>query len=379
MSAAATKGDNNVDNVEKVEVAPSAGTYTITVNHKGSLTNGNQRFALIISGGASGGGGGNPTACASSVSSFPYAEGFDAGLGAWSQGNGDDLDWARQTGGTPSGNTGPTGASAGSHYMYVEASSPNYPSKTTYFNSPCFDLTGKSTASFSFDYNMNGADMGSLTLQASTDGTAWSDVWTESGNQGASWQSASVNLASYAGDEVRLRFKGTTGSGYRSDICVDKVAFSAGSAVSCGVPSGLASSAITSTTFTVAWGAVSGASSYDVEVNGSVVSDDITATSVNLTGASASTTYAVKVRANCSGGSSAYSSALNITTSAGSTNNGCSGGISSFPYAEGFESGTGAWSQGSGDDLNWTRRSGGTPSTEIRVHLRQVQALTICM
>ncbi|MGB0523722.1 MAG: S8 family serine peptidase [Flammeovirgaceae bacterium] len=49
VTAAATKGDNLVDNVEKVSIKnPEPGTYTITVSHKGTLVNGNQRFALVL-------------------------------------------------------------------------------------------------------------------------------------------------------------------------------------------------------------------------------------------------------------------------------------------------------------------------------------------
>lgn len=45
----ATPGDNFRDNVEKIEFNnPEAKKYTITVNHKGTLTNGKQDFALII-------------------------------------------------------------------------------------------------------------------------------------------------------------------------------------------------------------------------------------------------------------------------------------------------------------------------------------------
>ena len=104
VSAAATKGDNTVDNVEKVEIGASAGTYTITVSHKGSLTNGSQRFALIVSSGTPA----IPVTCSSTVSSFPYAESFESGTGAWSQGSGDDFDWSRNSGGTPSSGTGPS-------------------------------------------------------------------------------------------------------------------------------------------------------------------------------------------------------------------------------------------------------------------------------
>ena len=208
---------------------------------------------------------------------------------------------------------------------------------------------------------MNGTDVGSLTLQASTDGTSWSDVFTISGSQGDAWTSQSVDLSSYAGaSELRLRFTGITG-GWSSDISIDNLSLTTGGGASCGVPTGLASSDITSTTFTLSWAPVSGATSYDVEVNGSVVSDNTTATSVNLTGATASTTYSCKVRANCASGSSDYSAAISVTTS-GASSGSCTGGLS-LPYAESFESGLGAWTNGSGDDNDWDRNSGGTPSS----------------
>lgn len=51
-SAPATKGDNFRDNVEKIttEQYVTHDTYTVTVTHKNSLTNGSQPFSLIISG-----------------------------------------------------------------------------------------------------------------------------------------------------------------------------------------------------------------------------------------------------------------------------------------------------------------------------------------
>lgn len=50
-SAAAATGDNSIDNVEQVYIAaPPAGTYTVTVNYKGSLQSGLQNFSLIVSG-----------------------------------------------------------------------------------------------------------------------------------------------------------------------------------------------------------------------------------------------------------------------------------------------------------------------------------------
>lgn len=164
----------------------------------------------------------------STTETLPYAEGLESGFGAWTNLSGDDLDWTRRTGSTPSSSTGPSSASEGSYYMYVEASSPNYPSKTTRIESPCFDLSGETAATFSFKYHMYGSNMGTLTLEATTDDNNWSSVWSLSGNQGNSWQSASVNMDSYAGGTVKLRFVGTTGSSYRGDMAVDDISFSAG-------------------------------------------------------------------------------------------------------------------------------------------------------
>ena len=48
--AAATRGDNSVDPVEKVEVQYPSGTYTITISHKGVLQNDVQEYALVVSG-----------------------------------------------------------------------------------------------------------------------------------------------------------------------------------------------------------------------------------------------------------------------------------------------------------------------------------------
>ncbi|MEH0157643.1 S8 family serine peptidase [Limibacter armeniacum] len=46
---AAQKGDNTVDNVEKIEIGvPQAGTYRIVVSHKNTLTDNQQAFSLII-------------------------------------------------------------------------------------------------------------------------------------------------------------------------------------------------------------------------------------------------------------------------------------------------------------------------------------------
>lgn len=44
------QGDNFVDPYERVDISGAAGTYTITVTHKGSLVGGSQDFSLIVTG-----------------------------------------------------------------------------------------------------------------------------------------------------------------------------------------------------------------------------------------------------------------------------------------------------------------------------------------
>ncbi|WP_432411081.1 S8 family serine peptidase [Rasiella sp. SM2506] len=50
FTAAATTGDNIVDNIEKIEVGGASGKYLIEVTHKGTLTNAAQTFSLIVTG-----------------------------------------------------------------------------------------------------------------------------------------------------------------------------------------------------------------------------------------------------------------------------------------------------------------------------------------
>lgn len=176
-----------------------------------------------------------PAGCTGGIASFPYSEGFESGTGAWTQSTTDDINWARNSGTTPSSSTGPSAAEEGSFYMYIESSGngTGYPTKTAIFNSPCINLAGESQASFSFGYHMYGSSMGTLSLEASTDGTNWTSLWSQSGNQGNSWSSASVDLAAYVGGTLELRYVGTTSTSYRSDMAIDNLQITNGSAPSC--------------------------------------------------------------------------------------------------------------------------------------------------
>ncbi len=88
--------------------------------------------------------------------------------------------------------------------------------------------------------------------------------------------------------------------------------FTIGPPALCGDPAGLTSSAITQTGATISWNTVINAISYDVDYKANASSTWInaatatTATSVNLTGLTASTLYDWRVRATCTAGSGNY-------------------------------------------------------------------------
>jgi hypothetical protein len=129
----------------------------------------------------------------------------------------------------------------------------------------------------------------------------------------------------------------------------------------CAVASGLTTSNLATTSATLNWNSVSGASSYDVRYRAQgtanwVNVNGVTGNATAVTGLATSTTYEFQVKTNCSNGSSAYSTSASFTTGTPAS---C---ITAFPYSESFEAGLGAWTQSSADDIDWTRKSGGTNS-----------------
>lgn len=164
-------------------------------------------------------------------------EGFEFPYSKWGNVDGDNIDWQIKSGSTTSSGTGPSSASEGTNYLYIEASNltghTGYPNKVAILQSPSFYMLGLNVASITFDYHMYGSSMGSLELEYSTDeGANWSSTgWSKSGDQGNTWHSANVDLSSLTSTPVLLRFVGTTGSSYSSDIALDKIQITASRSV----------------------------------------------------------------------------------------------------------------------------------------------------
>ncbi|QIE59971.1 T9SS type A sorting domain-containing protein [Rasiella rasia] len=312
-----------------------------------------------------------PEACSGTVSSYPDSESFESNFGDWSQSTQDDLDWTRDSAGTPSSNTGPASGADGSFYVYVEASSPNYPNKRAILYSPCYDLSGQNDATFNFSYHMYGAaDMGSIDLEVSTDdGTSWTSIWNQTGNKGNQWNAESIDLGSYAGENnFRMRFNRVTGSTWQADIALDAFEMEGGSVADTQaptIPTNLAVSNIADTSVTLNWNASNdnvGVTGYEVFLDGSSIGT-VASNTANVTGLVAGTTYSFQVRAfDAAGNNSALSNSVNATTTGGGGGGGCTNGVATG-YSESFESSIGAWTQSTADDINWTRDASGTPSS----------------
>ncbi len=161
----------------------------------------------------------------------PYQTEFEE-LGSipeeWHNDTGDDFNWLVNSGGTPSNNTGPSGdhTTGSGYYMYTEATDPNNPYKRADLITPNFDLSSLTDVEVRFWYHMydNTANnyMGMLHLDIYHNETWTEDIMTAvSGNQGNQWHEQIVDLTTYAGETIKLRFRGITGAGYASDIAID--------------------------------------------------------------------------------------------------------------------------------------------------------------
>ncbi len=204
------------------------GEGAVENNNGGSNTNSDQTVSYTN---PCDGGNPDPGSCAGDVTSFPFNESFESNLGLWKDATtGDDLNFTRDSGGTPSSNTGPSNAADGTTYLYVEASGngTGYPNKRAILNSPCLNFGSVANPKLAFQYHMYGSAIATLKVEARKDNTGtWTSVFSKSGDQGNSWKTATIDLSAYANEtSVQLRFNVVTGSGnsgWQSDIGIDAV------------------------------------------------------------------------------------------------------------------------------------------------------------
>ena len=166
------------------------------------------------------------------VHQYPYGQSFENNFGHWTHDEG-SIEWIRYTGGTPSTGTGPSGASDGTYYVYTESS--GVYNKTGLLKA-VFDFSSLTAPEIGFSYHMYGTSAGSLYLEASTNGTAWSALWSAAGNQGDQWLSTRVSLQEYGGlTNVAIRFRSLiSGFAGMGDTAIDDIHVTEGDPVADG-------------------------------------------------------------------------------------------------------------------------------------------------
>ncbi len=222
-------------------------------------------------------------------------------------------------------------------------------------NSATSSWTAASGAvSYTFEYKLNSAA-----------------TWTVQNVTGTSFDL--TGLSSGATYNTRVMTNCSAGSSAYSPV----VDFTTTSTAVCNAPTGLATSAITQTTATSTWAAVSGAVSYVYEIKANSATTwtttTVTGTTVNVTGLTASTLYNTRVKTNCSNGSSGYSSTVNFTTTAACNDSYESNNTASA--AKNVSVGTALSAKiGTATDVDWFKFNNSNSKKNIKVNLSNLPA-----
>lgn len=313
----------------------------------------------------------------------PWTENFDGatwtpGAGGANNGNVVDNCWTKpdpnnpnfgtRTGGTVSGGAGPSGDFSGAgNYIYTEAS--NGATGAGEINSPLVIIPNTITVpQLAYYYHMFGNAIQDLEVFINN-GSGFTSLKTITGQQQTAstdpWLLDTIDLSSYSGDTVMLKFVGTN-TGFNGDIAIDEVEIR--EKPTCLNATNLDGINITATTVDVFW-TTGGASAWNIEYGtpgfapggGTLIAafNDTT----TITGLSASTCYDVYVRDSCAPGDvGVWEGPFSFCTACNPFN---------APWSENFDGGTWTSGVGAGNggniiDVCWTRPSANNPNLGTR-------------
>jgi len=153
-----------------------------------------------------------------------YVEDFETDTGEWVVDNSQDAGGTtlrRDTGGTPTNNTGPASAHSGSWYVYTEASGNK--NNTSYLTTSYF----KALTEVRYWRHMYGSATGTVRLQYATDRTSpiWTDLAVHSGalqtDETDAYTEEVVSTVGLGAEVIRFVFE--VGNGKRSDMALDLI------------------------------------------------------------------------------------------------------------------------------------------------------------
>ncbi|XP_071492673.1 MAM and LDL-receptor class A domain-containing protein 1-like isoform X7 [Diadema antillarum] len=262
---------------------------------------------------------------------------FESGLCGWQQAYGDDFDWSRHSGSTGSQNTGPSGdhTTGYGYYMYIETSSPRVYGDFARLWSPAQYLYG--SYCLTFWYHMYGSTINSLNVYKSetTFPNSTDSIFSLSGQKGSYWGQAQVSIYNsgyYYDWPFYITMEGIRGNDFTGDIAIDDIS----------MLHGYCQQAYTTDYPDYTTQGYQSCYSWQFQCyDGTCISDY----------------YRCNGYSNCGDGSDEYNCDYSTSSWYQTTQD-------PGEFDCDFESGLCGWQQAYyGDDFDWTRNSGSTPSS----------------
>ncbi len=263
------------------------------------------------------------TLCAT-VTTFPYTYGFET-LDCWTNSSA-TTPWALDTG----NDLGPNSVTEGTNAVFFNDY--DYPSgSTSDVMSPFLNTAALAAPRLSFDYWDNS---GPDTVKVVVFNGTTTEVVYETAATVSTWTKIVINLPQYAGQTIKIGFRGTSVKG-ATNPHIDNVVVDEGP--TCIPPTGLTVSAIAATTATLSWTAGYTETNYEYVVqapgtgvptgSGTAVTG---ATTVDVSALTPQTNYEVYVRSVCGTDDvSTWAGPVSFTTLCAT--------VTAFPYSHGFE------------------------------------------
>jgi len=163
----------------------------------------------------------------------PWSDSFEGNSisQCWVNDPTDQRDWIVFSGSTSSTATGPSSASDGTYYIYVETSGSSAGQKAR-ITTPQLDATGLFFPALSFDYHQYGAGMGWFRVFAMNPATSTMDtLFAQYGDQGNQWNSLIISLTGYANSSnvievmFELEVDDANGFAFENDLALDNFVY----------------------------------------------------------------------------------------------------------------------------------------------------------
>lgn len=159
---------------------------------------------------------------------LPYSQNFDTWTAGgttlsdnWTQAGPPSIAMNVGTGPSPGFNTGPTAdhTTGNGNYLY---SPNNFSFYTSGVITPCIDLTTTTAPKLDFYYHLYGTGIGTLFVEILDSSGTYVNAWSLTGNQGNQWNNALLDLSSYTGQIIKIRFRHAN-IGFSSEAAIDDI------------------------------------------------------------------------------------------------------------------------------------------------------------